>query len=49
MSSWESIDGTNSLLIKRPVGTLIFFPRLGTAIEATRDMMMDEDNPEALS
>ena len=23
MSSWESIDDTNSLLIKRPVGTLI--------------------------
>ena len=45
MSSWESIDGTNSLFIKRPVGTLIVLTvfRLGMDTEATgQDMTMDE-------
>ena len=46
MSSWESIEDTNSLFIKRPVGTLIVlivFLRLGMETGATgQDMTMDE-------
>lgn len=34
MVSFESTDGTNSLLMKSPVETLIVLPVLGTVISA---------------
>ena len=41
MSSWESIDGTNSLFIKRPVGTLIVLLRPGMGTGQDMDELED--------
>ena len=41
MSSWESIDDTNSLFIKRPVGTLTILLEPGMETEIMLGMMMD--------
>ena len=49
MVSFESTDATNSLLMKRPVGTLIFLPVLGTVISTVcADMVVSNLRKAAL-